>query len=259
MKKRMPRQRRERVEMYSHEKPSMYQPPSPSSLASSGTYRETIVNVLTDRRIILESALSQLAARASTLADAASLLVRTLRAGHKVLVAGNGGSAAEAQHFVAELIGRFKRERSAYAALALTADSAILTAIANDYSFQDVFARQIQGLGQPDDIFVAFSTSGESENLVRAVQMAHQCSMDVIAITGNAHSRLEALSDITVRVPGVDTATAQELHMMVTHILCDIAETQLASCPTTSLEAPIAEDKEGNLQLLISHGKENEW
>ena len=192
-------------------------------------YYTTIVNTLADRRMALDIALGQLATRATTLLEVATRLVETLRRGHKVLVAGNGGSAAEAQHFAAELVGRFKRERRPYAVLSLTTDTAILTAVANDYGYQDIFARQVCAFGQPEDLLIAFSTSGESENLVRAAVVAHQCLMPVVAITGERTSRLEKLADITVRVPVVDTAIAQELHMIITHILCDITETQLAT------------------------------
>jgi D-sedoheptulose 7-phosphate isomerase len=148
-----------------------------------------------------------------------------------VLVAGNGGSAAEAQHFAAELVGRFKRERAPYAVLSLTTDTALLTAVANDYGYTDVFARQVRALGQPGDLLVAFSTSGESENLVRAATAARRHGMAVAAVTGGRPSRLERLADVTVRVPVVDTAVAQELHMAVTHILCDIVESELAAPP----------------------------
>jgi len=163
------------------------------------------------------------------LTEVAARLIETLRTGHKVLVAGNGGSAAEAQHFAAELVGRFKRERAPYAVLSLTTDTSILTAVANDYGYQDVFARQVLAFGQPGDMLVAFSTSGESENLLRAATAAQHCMMAIIAVTGDRPSRLECLADVTVRVPTVDTAITQELHMIVTHILCDIAESELAA------------------------------
>jgi D-sedoheptulose 7-phosphate isomerase len=204
--------------------------PSFRSEPSQTDYYKTIVNTLADRRMAFDSALSQLMAGATTLVEVATRLVETLRCGHKVLVAGNGGSAAEAQHFAAELVGRFKRERMPYAVLSLTTDTAILTAVANDYGYQDVFARQVCAFGQPEDLLIVFSTSGESENLVRAAVAAHQCLMTVVAITGERTSRLEKLADIALRVPVVDTAIAQELHMIVTHILCDITETQLTTC-----------------------------
>ena len=128
------------------------------------------------------------------------------------------------------MVGRFKRERSPYAVLSLTTDTSILTAIANDYGYQDIFARQVLALGQPDDMLIVFSTSGESENLVCAAAAAQQCLMTIIAITGDQPNRLECLADVTVHMPTVDTAITQELHMMITHILCDIVESELMSC-----------------------------
>lgn len=178
---------------------------------------------------MLDAALTQLIMRSGILTEVAARLVETLRSGHKVLVAGNGGSAAEAQHFAAELVGRFKRERAPYAVLSLTTDTSILTAIANDYGYHDVFARQVSALGQAGDLFVAFSTSGESENLVRAAKAARQRQVSVVAITGDRPSRLGRLAELTVQVPVTDTAFAQELHMVVTHILCDIAESELSA------------------------------
>ncbi len=196
---------------------------------AKGAYHDVVVNALVERRVLLEDALSKFALQADTLASVALHLVETLRSGHKVLVAGNGGSAAEAQHFAAELVGRFKRDRAPYAVLALTTDTSILTAVANDYGYQDIFARQVLAFGQPNDMLLAFSTSGESENLLRAAHASRQCKMITVAITGEAASSLEALSDVTIRVPLVDTALVQELHMIVTHILCDIVETHLSS------------------------------
>ena len=178
---------------------------------------------------MLDNALAQFKTRAALITEVAARLIETLRTGHKVLVAGNGGSAAEAQHSAAEFVGRFKRERSPYAVLSLTTDTSILTAVSNDYGYQDVFARQVDALGQPGDMLVAFSTSGESENLVRAATVGRERLMTVIAVTGNRPSRLERLADITVRAPMADTALVQELHMIVTHILCDIAESELAA------------------------------
>ena len=193
-------------------------------------YEERIVNALSWRRNLLDSALAQFVTQTAPLTEAVAMLIETLRNGNKVFVAGNGGSAAEAQHFAAELVGRFKRERAPYAVLSLTTDTSILTAIANDYGYQEVFARQVVGLSQPGDLLITFSTSGESENLIRAAMAAHECLMRVIAITGERPSRLERQADVTVRVPSNDTAIAQELHMIVTHILCDLVEAELSGC-----------------------------
>ncbi|HEX5439518.1 MAG TPA: SIS domain-containing protein [Ktedonobacterales bacterium] len=165
----------------------------------------------------------------SVIGDVATLLVATVQRGHKILVAGNGGSAAQAQHFAAEFVGRFKRERRAYPMLSLTVDTSILTALANDYSYQEVFARQIEALGQPHDLFIALSTSGQSINLLRAAHAAHRRSMQVVSITGNQTNPLARLADVAIRVPTDDTAVTQELHIMVVHILCDIAEKELAA------------------------------
>lgn len=208
-------------------------PPAPADDTAGGDYREVMARTLANRQATIASALAALSISTPTLARVAALLIETLRTGHKVLVAGNGGSAAEAQHFAAELVGRFKRERCAYACLALTADTAALTAVANDYGYQHVFARQIDALGRPGDALVAFSTSGESENLIRAVEACRRHDMAVVAVTGSRPSRLERASDWAVRVPTADTALAQELHMAITHLLCEVVEAQLAAWETT--------------------------
>ncbi len=231
--------------IYSYEESAIYPTPGrPVSLHAD--FRATVVDALTAHRSVLEGALHHLSLQATALTDAAVLLFETLRSGHKVLVAGNGGSAAEAQHFVAELVGRFKRERVPYAAISLNSDTAILTAVSNDYGYQDVFARQVRALGRSGDLFIAFSTSGESENLLRAAAASRQCLLKVVAVTGARPSSLEALADVTVRVPGVDTATAQELHMVVTHVLCDIAESRLCAYErpsrATTVELPLLAD-----------------
>src|SRR5438067_1986293 len=160
----------ERVTLISAHQPVTYD-------ASYLAYHNTIVSTLAYRRVMLDTALAQLMTRAMALVEVARLLVETLRTGHKVLVAGNGGSAAEAQHFAAELVGRFKRERAPYAVLSLTTDTSIITALANDYGYHDVFARQVLALGQPGDMLIVFSTSGESENLLRAAQAGHERSV----------------------------------------------------------------------------------
>ncbi len=192
-------------------------------------YQDAVMEALMCRRTQMDAALMRLTAWIEPLGNVAKQLVRAMRTGHKVLVAGNGGSAAQAQHFAAEFVGRFKRERAAYPVLSLTTDTSALTAVANDYGYDDVFARQVSAFGQAGDVLLAFSTSGESENLVRAASVSRERQMTVIALTGNRQSRLGKLADVTVRVPSEDTAVAQELHMIVAHILCDIAETELTA------------------------------
>lgn len=214
--------------MFKHEQSTVTVLPVTINTLSSATSRESVRNALLTHRIMLDEALRCFVHEADILAEVAALLVETLRSGHKVLVAGNGGSAAEAQHFAAELVGRFKRERAPYAVLSLTTDTSILTAVGNDYGYHEVFARQVRAFGKSGDMLIAFSTSGESENLLCAAQAAQACHMHIVAVTGERLSRLAALADKTVRTPTSDTAIAQELHMMVTHILCDIVETQLS-------------------------------
>jgi len=208
----------------------------PIASAAHLDFQDAIINALTCRRSELDAALAELLAWTLPLAEIAAQLVETVRTKHKVLVAGNGGSAAEAQHFAAEFVGRFKREREPYAVLSLTTDTSILTAVSNDYGYQDVFARQVYAFGQPGDMLICFSTSGESENLVRAAIVGRERLMRVVAVTGNCPNRLERLADLTVRAPVADTALVQELHMMVTHILCDIVESELAADEGASSE-----------------------
>ncbi|HLJ66909.1 MAG TPA: SIS domain-containing protein [Chloroflexota bacterium] len=191
-------------------------------------YEDILATQLSQRRVSLSFALADLQQHPAALSHAATLLVSTLRSGHAVLAAGNGGSAAEAQHFAAELVGRFRREREPYPVLALSTDSSVLTAVANDYGYEQVFARQIRAHGRPGDLLIAFSTSGESENLVRAAETARQRGMSVIGVTGKRASRLERAADVTVRAAVTDTAVVQELHMAITHLLCDLAEQELA-------------------------------
>jgi D-sedoheptulose 7-phosphate isomerase len=192
-------------------------------------YYAAVVAALAERRTALEAALAEMEQRAGVLAVVADRLITTLCAGGKVLAAGNGGSAAEAQHFTAELVGRFRRERMPYAALSLSTDTSALTAIANDYGYAEVFARQVRALGRPGDTLVAFSTSGESENLVRAARAARDLGITVVAVTGERQSRLGRVADLLVRAPLRETALTQELHMAVTHVLCDIVEQALAA------------------------------
>jgi D-sedoheptulose 7-phosphate isomerase len=184
---------------------------------------------LIERKAVMATALDRLCAAAGDLSRAASLIVDALRAGGRVLIAGNGGSAAEAQHFATELVGRFKREREAYAAIALTADTAILTAIGNDYGYEEVFARQVAAYGRPGDVLVAFSTSGESENLIRAARVAAEREIAVVAVTGERASRLAAMADLAIQVPAMETPLAQELHTVVLHVVCDAVESSLTS------------------------------
>jgi D-sedoheptulose 7-phosphate isomerase len=204
---------------------------STAALAPCAPTRATdrLAALLAARRAALGDALDRLVGEADLLGTVAHRLLATLRAGGKVLVVGNGGSAAEAQHFAAELVGRFQRERHPYAAIALTADTATLTAVANDYGYAEVFARQVRALGQPGDALLAFSTSGESENVVRAALVARSLGLHVVAVTGARASRLGAAAGLVVRVAARDPAVIQELHLVLTHALCDYLEAALAA------------------------------
>lgn len=147
-----------------------------------------------------------------------------LRAGGKVMACGNGGSAADAQHFAAELIGRFERERQELAAIALTTDTSILTAVGNDYSYDEIFAKQVRGLGKKGDILIGISTSGNSKNVVNAIEAAKKMGIKIIALTGNGGGKIASLldaDDIHLCAPSTRTARIQETHLVLLHALCD--------------------------------------
>lgn len=151
-------------------------------------------------------------------------MVRCLLANGKIMACGNGGSAADSQHFAAELLNRFERERPGLAAIALTTDTSTLTSIANDYDYVQVFAKQVRALGQPGDVLLAISTSGRSANVIEAIQAAHEREIDVVALTGRDGGHIGALlgeADVHVCVPAMRTARIQEVHLLVLHCLCD--------------------------------------
>lgn len=161
---------------------------------------------------------------AAPIADAVELMVASLMATGKILACGNGGSAADAQHFAAELVGRYERERPELAAIALTVDTSTLTAIANDYGFEQIYAKQVRALGQPQDVLLAISTSGNSGNVIEAVHAAHEREMRVVALTGRGGGRIGELlneNDIHICVPAERTARIQEVHLLTLHCLCD--------------------------------------
>jgi D-sedoheptulose 7-phosphate isomerase len=170
---------------------------------------------------------ARLAAQAPSIAAAAEAMITTLRAGGKIMLCGNGGSAADAQHLAAELVGRYLKDRAPLAALALTVDTSALTAIANDYAFEEVFARQVTGLGRPGDLLLALSTSGDSANVVAAVAAARAKGIATIALTGAGGGRLARLADLAIRVPAQRSNAVQELHIAVGHILCGLVEDAL--------------------------------
>jgi D-sedoheptulose 7-phosphate isomerase len=173
-----------------------------------------------------------LQALATVTAQAASLIALALDKGGKILSCGNGGSAGDAQHFSSELLNRFEMERPGLPAIALTTDSSTLTSIANDCAFSQVFSRQVLALGNPADVLLAISTSGNSENVCKAVEAAHHCHMQVVALSGRNGGNMAALlqeADIEIRVPASSTARTQEVHLLVIHCLCDLIDQHIAS------------------------------
>ena len=162
--------------------------------------------------------------------DAGSLMVNILLNEGKILSCGNGGSAADAQHFSAELLNRFEKERPGLPALALTTDSSTLTAIANDYSFKQVFSKQVRAIGRSNDLLLAISTSGNSDNVIEAINAAHDRDISVVALTGKdggAIAKILNQNDIEIRAPSERTARIQEVHLVIIHCLCDFIDTKL--------------------------------
>ena len=159
-----------------------------------------------------------------TIAAAAEAITKALKQNGRVYICGNGGSAADAQHIAGELIGRFRRERKALPVQALSTDTSVLTAIANDYSYETVFARQVEALVRKGDILWAISTSGNSANVIAAVEIAKQKGAVILAFTGKSASRLEQLADICLCADSDFTARSQEIHQLAYHIICDLVE-----------------------------------
>ncbi len=172
-------------------------------------------NLLKDRLV---------AEQADAVAAAARLLADTLKGGGKILLFGNGGSAADAQHLAAEFVNRFRIERPPLAALALTTDTSILTAIANDYDFLEVFAKQVRGLGRPGDAALGLSTSGRSGNVVRGLEAARQLGLKTLALSGGDGGPVAAAADVAIVVSSKNTPRIQEVHITIGHVLCDLVD-----------------------------------
>lgn len=177
-----------------------------------------------------QTKLAAIDALAAPIAAAVETMTQSLLNGGKILACGNGGSAGDAQHFAAELVGRFERERQELAAIALTVDSSILTAVGNDYGFAHVFSKQVRALGHPGDVLLAISTSGNSGNVIEAIKAAHEHDMQIIALTGRGGGQIGELlrdADIHLCVPADRTARIQETHLLIVHCLCDGIDTLL--------------------------------
>lgn len=190
-------------------------------------YKERVKQLF---RASLETKQRALEVLPDAITAAADVIVRSLLAEGKVLACGNGGSAGDSQHFSSELLNRFERERPSLPAIALTTDSSTLTSIANDYSYNEVFSKQVRALGRAGDVLLAISTSGNSRNVIEAIKVAHQRNMKVIALTGRDGGAMRELlleSDVEIRVPSQVTARIQEVHLLVIHCLCDLIDSRL--------------------------------
>lgn len=188
---------------------------------------ERVTNIFTSHIEIAQAAMNDISA---DVVDAAIIMTNALLADHKILTCGNGGSASDAQHFSSELLNRFERERPGLPAIALTTDSSTITSISNDYTFDDIFSKQVSALGQQGDVLLAISTSGNSANILRAVMAAHQRQMRCVVLSGNTGGDLVGIledDDIFLSVPAKSTARIQEIHIIVIHCLCDLIDTQL--------------------------------
>ncbi len=169
-------------------------------------------------------------ALAESIAAAGRVMTEALLADGKILSCGNGGSAADAQHFSSELLNRFEMERPGLPAMALTTDASTVTSIGNDYAFEEIFAKQVLALGKPQDVLFGISTSGNSENVIRAIAAAHERGMRVVALSGRDGGRMAELfveGDVEIRVPATRTARIQEVHLLAIHCLCDLIDTSL--------------------------------
>ncbi|MFA5116071.1 MAG: D-sedoheptulose 7-phosphate isomerase [Candidatus Omnitrophota bacterium] len=161
--------------------------------------------------------------------EASNLIISCLKKGGKVILFGNGGSAADSQHIAAELIGRFQKDRNALAAIALTVNTSVLTAIGNDYGYENIFSKQVEGLGKKNDVAIGISTSGKAKNILKAISKAKEMGLDTIALTGGSGGELAKLAAISIIVPSAVTARIQEAHITIGHIICEMVEEALSS------------------------------
>ena len=187
---------------------------------------EDIIKSQFDQNIELHKASKE--ALASGVSQVAKLIIGAYKKGNKLLLCGNGGSAADAQHIAAELVGRFKKERRGLAAIALTTDTSIMTALANDYWYDLLFARQVEALGEKDDVLIGISTSGNSLNIIRAVETANFKGLKTIGFLGSDGGKLKDLVEIPLIVPHKDSSRIQEIHILMGHIICHLIESEVS-------------------------------
>jgi D-sedoheptulose 7-phosphate isomerase len=198
---------------------------------------DSVARFFSHSRQVLEAAAAD-RALVGAAAEIAALIARTFRDGGKLLIAGNGGSAADAQHIAAEFVCRFKMDRSPLPALALTTDTSVLTAVGNDYGFDQVFVRQIVGLGRPGDCFLALSTSGRSPNVLNALKAAREHGITTVGLTGENGAAMRPTCDLLLSVPSPETDLIQQIHMVVAHAVCGIVERELFGARAAPEAAP---------------------
>ncbi len=187
--------------------------------------KEKIKSIIQESIAVQKSAL---VTQISVIEKAGRLMISCLKKGGKIILFGNGGSAADCQHIAAELVGRFGKDRHALAAISLTTDTSVITSLANDYSYETVFARQVQAIGKSADVAFAISTSGNSENVLEAAKASRKIGSKIIVMTGSKGGRLAAIADVCVKVPSDVTARIQEAHILIGHILCQLIEDDIS-------------------------------
>ncbi|HET7649684.1 MAG TPA: phosphoheptose isomerase [Gammaproteobacteria bacterium] len=191
-----------------------------------------VIRLFNDSIATKQAALNTLV---TPIVNAGRLMASALKAGNKIMSCGNGGSAADSQHFSAELLNRFERERAPLAGIALTTDTSTLTSISNDYEYNEVFSKQVRALGQKGDVLLAISTSGNSPNVIRAMEVAHEKGVHIVALTGRDGGQMASLlkaPDVEIRVPAKVTARIQEVHLLALHCLCDLIDEQMFGSAT---------------------------
>ena len=199
---------------------------SPCSLHKSSAHlmRDRIIDIINDSINVKEQILQT---QIENIIKAAKLIINSYKAGGKVLIFGNGGSAADAQHIAAEFVGRFQKERKALSAISLNTNTSILTAISNDYGYETVFSRQVEALGLPSDIAIGISTSGKARNVLMAIKKAREMGLKTICLSGGTGGELAKASELALIAPSSVTARIQEAHITIGHIICELVETEL--------------------------------
>lgn len=186
--------------------------------------KQDIVKILKESIALKEKIIES---KVDKIIEAANAINACFKNNGKIILFGNGGSAADCQHIAAELVGRFKKERKPLAAIALTTDTSILTAIANDYKFDNIFARQVEALGNKNDVAIGISTSGNSQNIIEAIITAKNKGLKTIALTGDGGGKIKPFSDILIDIPSTNTPRIQEAHIVIAHIICELVENNL--------------------------------